>query len=67
MRTDRHDGVATMSTYPISPAWAFAQFLKRAGWDHYRMLGIHDDEATAMQAVAERLRQALAKQGYAPR
>lgn len=48
-------------------AWAFAQFLKRAGWDHYRILAIGDDEATAMQAAAERLRQAFAEQGYAPR
>ena len=48
-------------------AWAFAQFLKRAGWDHYRTLAIGDDEATAMQVAAERLRQALAQQDYAPR
>ena len=48
-------------------AYAFAQFLKRATWDHYRRLALSDDEATAMQRLAERLRDALAEQGYAPR
>ena len=48
-------------------AWAFAQFLKRAGWDHYRAVALSADEAYAMQALAERLRQAFAEQGYAPR
>ena len=56
--------VETVTPYE---AWAFAQFLKRAGWDHYRRLALCDDEAYAMQALAERLRQALAQQGYAPR
>ena len=46
---------------------AFAQFLKRATWDHYRSLAVSDDEARAMQRLAERLRLALAEQGYAPR
>ena len=41
--------------------------LKRATWDHYRTLALSDDEATAMQCLAERLREALAEQGYAPR
>ena len=48
-------------------AWAFAQFLKRAGWDHYRAVALSADEAYAMQALAERLRRAFAEQGYAPR
>ena len=47
--------------------WAFAQFLKRATWDHYRSLAVSDDEARAMQRLAERLRLALAEHGYAPR
>ena len=58
-----------LSIDPIRPdeAWAFAQFLKRARWDHYRALAVSADEATAMQGLAEQLRQAFAEQGYAPR
>lgn len=47
--------------------WAFVQFLKRARWDHYRAVALSADEAYAMQALAERLRQAFAERGYAPR
>ena len=48
-------------------AWAFAQFLKRATWDHDRSLVVSDDEARAMQRLAECLRLTLAEHGYAPR
>ena len=48
-------------------AWALAQFLKRATWDHDRSLAVSDDEAYAMQRQVERSRRALAEQGYAPR
>ena len=48
-------------------ARSFAQFLKRAGWTHYRSLAVDDGEAYDMQAVAERLREALASSGFAPR
>ena len=50
---------------PPFEAWAFAQFLKRATWDHDRSLAVSDDEAYAMQCQGERL--ALGEQGYAPR
>ena len=56
-----------MSEVTDDEAWAFAQFLKRAGWDHYRALASNDNEAYAMQVFAERLRQAFADSGYAPR
>ncbi len=46
---------------------AFAQFLKRAGWSHYRQLAIDDEEAYDMQTTAERLRHAIASSGFAPR
>lgn len=54
---------------PVTPdlALAFAQFLKRALWDDYRALAVSDDEAWDMQLLAERLREAFAQQGYAPR
>ena len=62
---------STLSLYidPITPdqAFAFAQFLKRALWDHYRALAASDEEAWDMQFLAERLREAFAQQGYAPR
>ena len=58
--------VLTVEGAPFE-AWAFAQFLKRATWDHYRSLAVSDDEAYAMQRQGERLRRALAEQGYAPR
>ncbi|MHB1512936.1 DUF7706 family protein [Acidiferrobacter sp.] len=48
-------------------ARAFAQLLKRATWDHYRSRVVSDDEARAMQRLAECLRPALAEHGYAPR
>ncbi|RCN59489.1 hypothetical protein C4900_02105 [Acidiferrobacter thiooxydans] len=48
-------------------AWAFAQFLKRATWGYHRGRTISADEAYAMQCFAERLRLALAAQGYVPR
>ncbi|MHB1751670.1 MAG: DUF7706 family protein [Acidiferrobacter sp.] len=51
----------------LHEAWAFAQLPKRAGWDHHRALAIDENEAISMQAFAERLRQALAQHGYAPR
>ena len=41
--------------------------IKRATWDHDRSLAVSDDEAYAMQRQGERLRRALAEQGYAPR
>lgn len=59
-------GLPISETTP-DEVWAFAQFLKRAGLDHYRALAIDENEAYAMQSFAERLRQALAEQGYAPR
>lgn len=52
---------------PDALACAFAQFLKRAYFDHYRALSASDEEADHMLAAGEALRRALAEQGYAPR
>jgi hypothetical protein len=52
---------------PDDEAYALAQFLKRIGLSHFRALAYNDEEATTMQAAAERLRTALALAGYAPR
>jgi hypothetical protein len=56
-------------TLKLSPdeAWALAEFVKRAGFSDYLALAASDTEASAMQAGAERLRQALADQDFAPR
>jgi hypothetical protein len=48
-------------------AWAFAQFLKRVGFDDYRVLAADRDEAEQMRDAGEKLRAALAQHGYAPR
>ncbi|OGT04885.1 MAG: hypothetical protein A2Z65_12975 [Gallionellales bacterium RIFCSPLOWO2_02_58_13] len=52
---------------PNDQAWAFAEFLKRAGYNDYRQLATSDDEAYAMQDAAEKVRAALAEKGIAPR
>ncbi|HEU0204304.1 MAG TPA: hypothetical protein VFR86_28160 [Burkholderiaceae bacterium] len=54
---------------PLAPAeaWAFAQFLKRVGFDDYRALAMDRDETEQMRDAGEKLRAALAQQGYAPR
>ena len=52
---------------PADLAWAFAEFLKRAGYHDYRQLAANDQEARDMQDASERLRAALAEKGIAPR
>jgi hypothetical protein len=53
----------------LSPAqaWALAQLVKRLGYPHCRGLAEDEDQAWLMLIGAERLRQALAEAGYAPR
>ena len=48
-------------------ALALAQFLKRAGFTDYRLRAVSDDEAYDMQYAAEKLREELARNGFAPR
>jgi len=48
-------------------AWEFAQFLKRVGHSFYRGLARDDEEAYLMFYAGEKVRAALADQGYAPR
>lgn len=56
-------------TLDITPAqaMALAQFLKRAGFTDYRLRAVSDDEAYDAQYAAEKLREELARNGYAPR
>ncbi|HMS07596.1 MAG TPA: hypothetical protein PKD73_17750 [Burkholderiaceae bacterium] len=48
-------------------AWAFAQFLKRAGFDDYRRLAVDEAEAYDMLDAGEKVRAHLGLAGYAPR
>lgn len=52
---------------PESEAWAFAQFLKRAGHADYRNFTKDDEEAYQMLYAADKVRAALAEAGIAPR
>lgn len=48
-------------------AWAFAQFVKRAGLSDYRALAVDQDEAATMLCAGEAIRKALAEAGWSPR
>ena len=48
-------------------AWQFAQFLKRSCFGDYRGHATSDEEAYQMIDAGERIRDALAEKGYAPR
>jgi hypothetical protein len=48
-------------------AWELAQFLKRVCFSDYRGHATSDEEAYHMVNAGERVRSALADQGYAPR
>ncbi len=48
-------------------AWDFAQFLKRAGLSDYAANAADQDEAYRMLNAGEKVRDALAEAGIAPR
>jgi hypothetical protein len=48
-------------------AWEFAQFLKRVCFSDYRGCATSDADAYQMRDAGERIRSALAEQGYSPR
>lgn len=48
-------------------AWHYAQYLKRICWTDYRLRAMSDPEAYTMLHAGERIREALAQKGYAPR
>ena len=47
-------------------AIAFADYLKRARWGHYRQLAVNDQEAYNMQNAAGELRNLLAECSFEP-
>ena len=54
-------------TLTEAQAWELAQFLKRICFSDYRGCATSDAEAYYMRDAGERVRSALADQGYAPR
>jgi len=48
-------------------ALCYAQFLKRVGYNDYRSNAVNDDEAYTMIDAGEKIRDALAEKGFAPR
>jgi len=48
-------------------AMAYAQFVKRTSFSDYRAHAISEDEAYVMLSAENKIRAALADQGYAPR
>lgn len=48
-------------------AFAFAQLLKRIGWSEIRANAVDDDEAYLMRTAIDKIRNALAEEGIAPR
>ena len=48
-------------------AWALAQLVKRIGWSECRSLAEDEAQTRLMIEAVERVRQALAEVGYAPR
>jgi hypothetical protein len=59
--------VRLMIELPEAYAWAFAQFLKRAGVSDYRRLAENEAEGYAMFYAAEAVREALMQAGCMPR
>jgi len=54
-------------TLTDAQAWEFAQFLKRVCFNDYRQHATSEAEAYRMVEAGERIREALADAGYAPR
>jgi hypothetical protein len=46
---------------------AYAQLLKRVCLSDYQMRAVSDDEAYTMMYAGEKVREALAEKGFAPR
>ena len=51
----------------VAQAWALAQLVKRIGWADCRSLAEDETQTRLMIQATERVRQALAEAGYAPR
>ena len=67
--TVRHGVVCVPVELTVREAWEFAQFLKRVGYGNYKALcePYNDDGPHHMITAGEKIRTALAAQGYSPR
>jgi len=59
-------GQLTLEAIP-SAVWALAQFIKRTQWEHFIEFAADRKKAELIRGGVERLAEALAKKGYAPR
>ena len=66
-KTTNDDTISIKVQWERAEAEAIAEFLKRAGHSDYRRLACNDDEAFVMLYAADKLRDALAAAGIAPR
>jgi hypothetical protein len=62
-----HSGVTIALNLRPGEAWDLAQFLKRVGFSDFRVNAGDNDDAYRMIGVAEKVRGALARAGYALR
>ncbi len=62
------DNIVTMQIeLNAEQAWALAQLLKRIGWSDCKNLAEDEEQTRLMIEAAQRVREALAQAGYAPR
>ena len=63
------DQVVTVESLQLSEeeAWAFAEMLKRIGWQEWRALSVGRDQADLMRAACFKVQRAFADVGIAPR
>lgn len=60
------DIIITVSLTP-KEALAFAQFLKRVGYNNYYENAVSEEETYTMIEAGEKIRNELSKAGFAPR
>lgn len=64
---DGQEAITLSVTLTTAEAWEFAQFLKRAGYENYRVCATSQDEAYLMINAGSRIRKSLAEKGFSPR
>lgn len=67
MALNRNEPTAVTLVLPESQAEALAEFCKRVGWSEMRDCAVDDTEAYEIRNALDKLRNALADVGFAPR
>lgn len=57
----------TKLTIELTPAEAFAQFLKRVEFDDFKRRAVNEDEALLLKDAATQIKKGLVDSGHAPR